>query len=88
MSDLQFLTISGRVFACIADDPSLRLRDIATCLDITERSAYGVVKHLVDAGCITKVRDGRNNRYKVTNRPLARYLQQITRMTTSEKDTK
>ena len=80
MSAIELLTINGRVLACVADDPNLRLRDIADRLDITERSAFGAVTDLIDADYITKVRVGRNNRYKVTNRPLARHLQQITRL--------
>ena len=87
MADLEFLTIHGRVLVCIAHDPRLRLRDIALRLDITERSAFGVVKDLIAAGCITKVKDGRNNRYVVIDRRFARQLQQIARMT-SEKDMK
>jgi DNA-binding MarR family transcriptional regulator len=80
MAELEFLTIQGRVLACIAADPKLRLRDIALRLDVTERSAFGVVKDLIAAGCIIKVKDGRNNRYEVVNRALARDLQRISRM--------
>jgi hypothetical protein len=32
-----FLTNHGRVLLCIADDPGVRLRDIAAGLGITER---------------------------------------------------
>jgi DNA-binding MarR family transcriptional regulator len=85
MAELEFLTIQGRVLACIADDPKLRLRDIALRLDITERSAFGVVKDLIAAGYITKVKDGRNNRYEVVGRPVAKHLQQIAKVTASEK---
>ena len=43
----------------------MRLRDIAAALGITERSAYGIVTDLVDAGYIVKDKDGRRNRYQI-----------------------
>jgi len=49
----------------IAQDPNVRLRDIATALNITERSAYAIVSDLADAGYVVKERDGRRNRYVV-----------------------
>jgi DNA-binding transcriptional ArsR family regulator len=60
-----FLTNHGRVLLCIAADPGLRLRDIADQLGITERTAYGIVIDLTDAGYIVKEKDGRRNRYQV-----------------------
>ena len=50
---------------CIAQDPGVRLRDIADRLDITERSAYGIVTDLARAGYIVKQKDGRRNRYQI-----------------------
>ncbi len=60
-----FLTNHARVLLCISRDPGIRLRDIATRLDITERSAYGIVNDLAAAGYITKVKDGRRNHYQI-----------------------
>ena len=60
-----FLTNHARVLLCIAHDPGVRLRDIAASLDITERSAYGIVTDLARAGYIVKQRDGRRNRYQI-----------------------
>jgi Mn-dependent DtxR family transcriptional regulator len=60
-----FLTNHGRVLLCIAHDPGVRLRDIAAELDITERTAYGIVSDLTDAGYVVKNKDGRRNRYEV-----------------------
>jgi DNA-binding IclR family transcriptional regulator len=66
-----FLTNHARVLLCIAHDPGTRLRDIATRLDITERSAYGIVTDLTQAGYIVKQKDGRRNRYQIqTHLPL------------------
>ena len=60
-----FLTNHARVLLCIAHDPGARLRDIAARLDITERSAYGIVTDLAQAGYIVKHKDGRRNRYQI-----------------------
>lgn len=71
MSNWTFLTNHARVLLCIAHDPGVRLRDIATALDITERSAYGIVTELTDAGYVVKEKDGRRNRYEIqTHLPL------------------
>jgi MarR family len=60
-----FLTNHARVLLCIAHDPGVRLRDIAASLDITERSAHGLVTDLTAAGYVVKQKDGRRNRYQI-----------------------
>jgi len=60
-----FLTSHARVLLCIAHDPGVRLRDIAASLGVTERSAYGIVTDLAEAGYVVKQKDGRRNRYQV-----------------------
>lgn len=60
-----FLTNYARALVCIAHDPGVRLRDIAMALEITERSAYGIVTELAQAGYIVKEKDGRRNRYRI-----------------------
>ena len=50
MANWGFLTNHARVLMCIAHDPGARLRDIAAGLGITERSAYGIVTELAEAG--------------------------------------
>jgi hypothetical protein len=60
-----FWTNHARVLLCIARDPGVRLRDIAATLDITERSAYGIVADLAQAGYVIKQKDGRRNRYQI-----------------------
>jgi len=60
-----FLTNHARVLLCIAADPGVRLRDIAARLGITERSAYGIVTDLAEAGYVVKEKDGRRNRYQI-----------------------
>lgn len=60
-----FFTNHARVLICIARDPGMRLRDLAAALNVTERSAHGIVTDLVDAGYVVKERAGRRNRYRV-----------------------
>jgi hypothetical protein len=60
-----FLTNHARVLLCIARDPGVRLLDIAQRVGITERSAYGIVQDLADAGYIVKEKAGRRNRYRI-----------------------
>jgi predicted transcriptional regulator len=60
-----FLTSHARVLLCIAHDTGARLRDIAASLGITERSAYGIVTDLAEAGYVVKQKDGRRNRYQI-----------------------
>ena len=44
---------------------------IAASLGITERSAYGIVTDLAEAGYVVKQKDGRRNRYEIqTHLPL------------------
>jgi DNA-binding IclR family transcriptional regulator len=65
MGNWSFLTNHARALLYIAHDPDSRLRDLATALDVTERTAYGIVADLSEAGYVVKERDGRRNRYHI-----------------------
>src|SRR5438034_4020935 len=65
MAAWSFLTNHARVLLCIAHDPGVRLRDIAARVSVTERTAYGIVTDLTEAGYIVKHKDGRRNRYQI-----------------------
>ena len=65
MANWTFLTPHGRVLLLVAHDPGVRLRDIAASLDITERSAFGIITDLTGAGYISKRKDGRRNHYQI-----------------------
>jgi len=49
----------------ITHDPTVRLRDIAQTLDITERAAQRIVTELVEEGYLSRKREGRRNVYTV-----------------------
>ena len=55
----------GRALLLLASDGDARLRDVASALEITERSAYAIVADLSDAGYVVKEKDGRRNRYHI-----------------------
>jgi len=65
MADWGFLTKHARALLFIAQDPDARLRDLAAALDVTERTAYGIVNDLTQAGYVIKEKDGRRNRYTI-----------------------
>lgn len=65
MTEWSFLTNHARALLFIAQNPEARLRDLASALDVTERTAYGVVADLTESGYVVKEKDGRRNRYHV-----------------------
>jgi len=65
VADWSFLTNHARALVFIADNPDARLRDLAPALEVTERTAYGIVADLTAAGYVVKERDGRRNRYHI-----------------------
>ncbi|HET8684830.1 MAG TPA: winged helix-turn-helix domain-containing protein [Micromonosporaceae bacterium] len=65
MPDWTFLTNHAHVLLCIARDPGIRLRDVATRVGITERAAQRIVADLTDAGYLSATREGRRNRYQL-----------------------
>jgi MarR family protein len=65
VSQWSFITNHGRVLLLLASNPDARLRDLAAALDITERTAFGIVTDLVEAGYLIKQRGGRRNRYHI-----------------------
>ena len=72
-----FLTNHAGVLLCIANDPSIRLREIGDTIGITERAAHRIVGELADAGYLTRERNGRRNHYQIQTQlrlpdPLAR----------------
>ena len=65
MAGWTFLTNHAHVLICVAQDPNVRLRDVADRVGITERAAQRIVGDLVDAGYVTRTRVGRRNRYEI-----------------------
>ncbi|MEJ7786905.1 MAG: winged helix-turn-helix domain-containing protein [Solirubrobacteraceae bacterium] len=75
MSSWTFLTNHARVLVCVGREPQIRLREIAQCAKITERTAQAILNDLVDAGYVTRRRTGRRNLYEIhLERPLRHEL--------------
>jgi DNA-binding IclR family transcriptional regulator len=64
--DFAFLTNHAKTLILIAHDHRIRIRDIATGLHITERTAQRIVADLAKAGYVSPRREGRRNVYTVT----------------------
>ncbi len=60
-----FLTNHAHVLFCLAEDPEVRLRDVAARVGITERAVQRIVTDLEDEGFVTRSRVGRRNLYEV-----------------------
>jgi predicted ArsR family transcriptional regulator len=69
--DWTFLTNHAHVLLAIASNPTLRLRDIAAIVGITERTIVGILSDLEEAGYIEREKVGRRNQYVLDrSRPL------------------
>ncbi len=65
MSGWTFLTNHAHVLFCIAQDPEVRLRDVAARVGITERAVQRIVTDLEGEGYLVVSKEGRRNRYEV-----------------------
>ena len=73
----QFVTNHTQVLLCIANDPDVRLRDIADSVGITVGSAQRIVADLIESGFVERTREGRRNRYAVNrDLPMLRHAAQ------------
>lgn len=72
-ADWTFLSNHAHVLLCIARNPTLRMRDVAELVGITERAVQRIVADLESAGYITRNRQGRRNHYEVATELLLRH---------------
>jgi len=59
------LSSHGQVLACLARDPTSRLRDVAVATGLTERAVQKLILDLERAALVTRRRVGRRNRYRL-----------------------
>jgi DNA-binding MarR family transcriptional regulator len=74
-----FLTSHAQVLLCLQRNPSVRLRDVADTVGITERATQRIVTDLVEGGYVTKTREGRRNRYALNPTVRMRHPSQLDR---------
>jgi DNA-binding IclR family transcriptional regulator len=60
-----FFSNYAHVLVCLAEDPHLRLRDVADRVGITERTTFRLVGELEDAGILERIKEGRRNHYLI-----------------------
>ncbi|MGA5470478.1 MarR family transcriptional regulator [Streptomyces arboris] len=60
-----FITSHARVLAAIADNPNIRIREIAAHCRLTERAVSRVISDLEQDGYLSHTREGRTNSYRV-----------------------
>lgn len=60
-----FLTNHAHVLICLADNPQLRLREVAAAVGITERAVHKIVAELEASGILVRERQGRCNFYQI-----------------------
>ncbi len=60
-----FLTNHGHVLVCIAQNPDIRITEIASLVGIGERAAHRIVGDLAAGGYVIVTKDGRRNLYSV-----------------------
>ncbi|MGW5466048.1 helix-turn-helix transcriptional regulator [Streptomyces sp. NPDC003996] len=60
-----FITNHARALAAIADNPNIRIRDIAAHCRITERAVQRIIYDLEQAGYLSHTREGRTNTYRI-----------------------
>lgn len=65
MAQWTFLTNHAHVLMCVAENPNVRLRDVAVQVGITERAAQRIVTELEEAGYLEREREGRRNSYRL-----------------------
>jgi DNA-binding transcriptional ArsR family regulator len=74
--DWTFLSNHAHVLICLAAEPDLVLREVASRVGITERAVQGIVADLETEGLVTRRREGRRNRYALhLDRPLRHPLE-------------
>ncbi|EIE00200.1 winged helix-turn-helix transcriptional regulator [Leptospira licerasiae] len=68
-----FLSHHAHVLLCINADPTVRIRDLATKVGITERAVVGIIEDLEEADIIVRNKEGRRNHYKINKKASLRH---------------
>ncbi len=68
-----FFTNHAHTLFCLAEDPDVRLRDVADRVGITERAVQRIVHDLEENGVLTITRVGRRNQYRIHKKPRLRH---------------
>ena len=72
-----FVTNHTQVLLCLAQNPDIRLRDVAQAIGITERAAQRILSDLVETGYVERTRVGRRNHYTINRDRAMRHTAQL-----------
>ena len=61
-----FLTNHGHVLIILSRNPGIRISELADEIGISERQISNILKDLYDSGYVSKMREGRRNRYEIS----------------------
>lgn len=70
-----FITSHFLVLLCLAEDPGMRIVDVAKRLALTERRVQAILSDLLTEGYLERSRVGRRNHYHVNRDMPLRHLQ-------------
>lgn len=76
MARWDFLTNHALTLIHVIDHPRSTLREIAAAVGITERATLSILRALEEDGIISRVKEGRRNRYWVNIEALLRHRRQ------------
>ncbi len=72
-----FFSNHAHVLVVLSRQPDVLIKDLAWEVGITERAASSILADLEDEGYLTRIREGRSNRYVLNrSRPLRHPLEQ------------
>ena len=65
MSDWTLFTSHGLVLVSVAKNPEKTAREIGDDVGLTERTVHKIIIDLEEAGYITRIKVGRQNKYRI-----------------------
>lgn len=65
MTDWPIFTSHGLVLISVAKNPEKTAREIGDDVGLTERTAHKIIIDLEEAGYITRIKVGRQNKYRI-----------------------
>lgn len=68
-----FLSNHSHVLILLDGEPTMRLREVAQQVGITERAVQKIVHDLEEGGYLTRTKDGRRNHYRIHRRKKLRH---------------
>ncbi|HKJ15832.1 MAG TPA: winged helix-turn-helix domain-containing protein [Xanthomonadales bacterium] len=64
-NDWTYFSNYVHVLVCLADNPRMRLVEVARRVGVTERTAFRIITNLEEAGVLSIIKDGRRNTYLI-----------------------